>query len=51
MLTYHVPVIFGILTTNSLAQAIDRVGGTHGHKGAQAAAAAIHMAMLAAELA
>lgn len=41
-----VPVIFGVLTTNSPDQARDRAGGIHGNKGAEAAAAALQMASL-----
>ena len=35
-LAYDVPVIFGVLTTENEAQAWDRLGGTHGHKGREA---------------
>lgn len=38
------PVIFGILTTNTLQQALDRAGGIHGNKGVEAAITAIKMA-------
>ena len=38
------PVIFGLLTTNSLQQALDRAGGIHGNKGVEAAITAIKMA-------
>jgi len=31
------PVIFGVLTTNNMQQAIDRAGGLHGNKGIEAA--------------
>ena len=31
------PVIFGVLTTNNIQQAIDRAGGKHGNKGVEAA--------------
>jgi 6,7-dimethyl-8-ribityllumazine synthase len=41
-----VPVIFGVLTTNSPEQARDRAGGIHGNKGAEAAAAALQMAVI-----
>ena len=37
------PVIFCVLTDNVLQQAIDRSGGKHGNKGAEAAIAAIKM--------
>ena len=38
------PVIFGVLTTNTLQQAQDRAGGIHGNKGVEAAITAIKMA-------
>jgi 6,7-dimethyl-8-ribityllumazine synthase len=41
-----VPCVFGVLTTESLAQALDRAGGKHGNKGWEAATAAIEMAAL-----
>ncbi|RTE53491.1 6,7-dimethyl-8-ribityllumazine synthase [Arenibacter aquaticus] len=41
-----VPVIFCVLTDNTMQQAIDRSGGKHGNKGAEAAIAAIKMASL-----
>lgn len=43
---YDTPVIFCVLTDNTLQQAIDRSGGKHGNKGAEAAIAAIKMAAL-----
>jgi 6,7-dimethyl-8-ribityllumazine synthase len=39
----HLPVIFGVLTTNTHEQAVDRVGGSHGHAGERAADAAVEM--------
>ena len=42
-LTYYVPVIFGILTTDNEQQALDRCGGAHGHKGRDCADAALEM--------
>jgi 6,7-dimethyl-8-ribityllumazine synthase len=42
-LKFNKPVIFGLVTTNNLEQALDRAGGKHGNKGVEAAAAAIHM--------
>jgi 6,7-dimethyl-8-ribityllumazine synthase len=42
-LTYNIPVIFGVLTTNTLQQARERSGGKHGNKGADAAVAALEM--------
>ncbi len=41
-----VPVIFCVLTDNTLQQAQDRSGGKHGNKGVEAAIAAIQMASL-----
>lgn len=41
-----VPVIFGILTTENLEQAIERAGTKAGNKGADAAKSAIEMANL-----
>jgi 6,7-dimethyl-8-ribityllumazine synthase len=41
-----VPVIFGVLTTDTFEQATDRAGGAHGNKGWDAAMAAMEMASL-----
>jgi len=51
MLQFDVPVIFGMLTTQNVEQAEERVGGTMGHKGVEAADAAIHMVDVIADLA
>nr|WP_321235160.1 6,7-dimethyl-8-ribityllumazine synthase [uncultured Psychroserpens sp.] len=40
------PVIFCVLTDNTMQQSIDRSGGKHGNKGTEAAIAAIKMADL-----
>lgn len=40
------PVIFGVLTVNTEAQAIERIGGVHGHKGEEAAITALKMIAL-----
>lgn len=45
-----IPVGFGLLTTDTLEQALQRVGGTHGHKGAEAAEAVVEMCDLAGRL-
>lgn len=45
-ITLPVPVIYGILTVNNQLQADERLGGSHGHKGEEAAAAAIKMIAL-----
>jgi len=47
---YNVPVIFGVLTPNTMQQALDRAGGVHGNKGDEAAITAIKMAALKKEL-
>ena len=45
-----VPVTFGVITADSLEQAIDRAGTKAGNKGADAALAALEMANLVAAL-
>ncbi|MFZ1199837.1 MAG: 6,7-dimethyl-8-ribityllumazine synthase, partial [Desulfobacterales bacterium] len=40
------PVIFGVLTTDTVEQAIERAGTKSGNKGWQAAMAAVEMANL-----
>ncbi len=47
----RVPVTFGVLTTDSLEQAIERAGSKSGNKGWDAAMAAMEMANLFKELA
>jgi 6,7-dimethyl-8-ribityllumazine synthase len=42
-LAFEIPVIFGVLTTDNEAQAWDRVGGKHGHKGMEAVDCALAM--------
>ncbi|MBP1629461.1 MAG: 6,7-dimethyl-8-ribityllumazine synthase [Bacteroidetes bacterium] len=42
----EIPVIFGVLTTNSQEQALDRCGGKHGNKGVEAAITALKMTSL-----
>jgi 6,7-dimethyl-8-ribityllumazine synthase len=42
----NVPTIFGVLTVENDQQAIDRIGGKHGHKGEEAAVTAIKMIAL-----
>lgn len=43
---HDTPVIFCLLTDNTMQQAIDRSGGIHGNKGVEAAVTAIKMAEL-----
>jgi 6,7-dimethyl-8-ribityllumazine synthase len=47
----RVPMALGVLTTNTIEQALERSGGTHGNKGYDAALVAIEMANLARQLA
>ena len=42
--TSETPVIYGLLTTNDLQQALDRSGGKYGNKGDECAVVAIKMA-------
>ncbi len=46
----NVPVAFGLLTTDDVEQAMDRAGGSEGHKGEEAARVAIEMARLLPQL-
>ena len=41
--TLPIPVIFGVLTLDNEDQGWERLGGTHGHKGEEAAIAALKM--------
>jgi 6,7-dimethyl-8-ribityllumazine synthase len=41
-----VPVLFGVLTVNTMEQAMDRSGGAMGNRGEDAALAAVEMARL-----
>lgn len=45
-----IPVIFGLLTVDTLQQALDRIGGPAGHKGAEAADTALSMVTLSSAL-
>lgn len=51
MLETGVPVIFGILTTDTIEQAIERAGTKAGNKGAEAAFSALEMANLLRQIA
>jgi 6,7-dimethyl-8-ribityllumazine synthase len=44
------PVAFGVLTVDNDEQALDRVGGRHGHKGVEAAEVVAEMIQLLKEL-
>lgn len=45
-LKFSLPVIFGLLTDDTMQQARDRSGGKHGNKGVDCAVAALKMAAL-----
>jgi 6,7-dimethyl-8-ribityllumazine synthase len=45
-----VPIAFGVLTTNSVEEALARAGDGPGNKGREAAGAALEMASLVAQL-
>ena len=47
---FEIPVGFGLLTCDTVAQAEARAGGAHGNKGADAAMAALEMVDLFARL-
>jgi 6,7-dimethyl-8-ribityllumazine synthase len=49
-MTLPVPVIFGVLTVENIRQVQERLGGTQGHKGEEAAYSAIKMISLAHSL-
>ncbi|HUR48951.1 MAG TPA: 6,7-dimethyl-8-ribityllumazine synthase [Acidimicrobiales bacterium] len=46
-----IPVIFGVLTTDTVEQALARCGGEHGHKGKEAVEAALEMVDVLRQLA
>jgi 6,7-dimethyl-8-ribityllumazine synthase len=47
----RIPMTFGVLTTNSVEEAIERAGEGDGNKGREAALAAVEMATIVAQLA
>ena len=49
-MTNNLPVIFGVLTTLTEQQALDRAGGKLGNKGDEAAITAIKMVALQREM-
>lgn len=51
MLKTNKPIAFGVLTTENEKQALDRVGGKHGHKGREAAQVVMEMIGLGKALA
>ena len=42
--TEEMPITFGVITADTMEQALDRVGGRQGHKGEEAALAALELA-------
>lgn len=44
---HRIPIAFGVLTTDTIEQALDRAGARHGNKGYEAAVTAIEMARVA----
>ncbi|MCQ2298245.1 MAG: 6,7-dimethyl-8-ribityllumazine synthase [Bacteroidales bacterium] len=49
-INHHKPVIFTLLTTNDMQQALDRCGGKHGNKGVEGAVTALKMVALKKKL-
>jgi len=47
---HRLPMALGVLTTDTIEQALERAGGKHGNKGCDAALAAIEMANLARQI-
>jgi 6,7-dimethyl-8-ribityllumazine synthase len=47
---YGIPIGFGVLTVDTMQQAVDRAGGSAGNKGHEAAAAALRTADVLAQL-
>ncbi len=50
MIEHRMPIAFGVLTTNTLEQAVERSGTKMGNKGYEAAVTAIEMASLSREV-
>ena len=49
-MTYGIPVVTGVLTTNNIDEAIERAGTKAGNKGAEVAMAALEMVSLLKKL-
>ncbi len=49
MLQYEMPIVFGVLTTDNIDQAMDRAGGGRGNKGRDCADCAMEMITLMKE--
>ena len=50
-LKFDLPVTYGIITANTLEQAVNRAGAKHGNKGVEAAQSAVEMVNLVKKLA
>ncbi|MFN8845723.1 MAG: 6,7-dimethyl-8-ribityllumazine synthase [Bdellovibrionales bacterium] len=50
MLKFNKPISFGVLTTENEEQALERVGGKHGHKGEEASQVILEMVGLLKDL-
>jgi 6,7-dimethyl-8-ribityllumazine synthase len=50
MMQYGLPVSFGVLTVESIEQAIERAGTKMGNKGGEAASSALEMVNVLAQL-
>jgi|SaaInl4_135m_RNA_FD_contig_31_1507619_length_650_multi_5_in_0_out_0_1 6,7-dimethyl-8-ribityllumazine synthase len=50
MLAHLVPVVFGVLTTQNVDQAKERIGGKKGHKGRDSADTAVEMMSIMSQL-
>ena len=48
-LSYHLPISMGVLTTHTMEQAWERIGGIHGHKGIECAMTLLQMMELLQE--
>lgn len=49
-LQYRKPVLFGVLTCDTMEQAVERAGGKHGNKGVEAAVSCLKMIKLQHQL-
>ncbi len=49
-ISWNMPIAFGVLTTDTMDQALARAGGEHGNKGDEAAVTAINMVKLQNEM-
>jgi len=47
---HGIPCIFGVLTTETVEQALERAGGAHGNKGSESAYVALEMASIIHEI-